>query len=366
VTTVPTPQPLRGRRVVDLSQFIAGSACGQLLADFGAEVTKVEPRAGDPARALGDTGSGSAYFRQYNTGKQSRLLDLTDPVERAELDEMLAAAEILVVNFSPRTLAKHGLDWPTLHARFPMLVVVVISAYGDGDERTAFDSIAQAVSGYAHVNADEAGAPRVTAGYPTDVLSGLYGGLSAAMVVLDPERVSGVLVDVAMVEVAMSALCGPALLTAVETGAAPRGVGNRDIATAPSTTFRCQDGYAYVYAGLDKHWARLGTLVGGDDAPLERRLADPGRFEAAVSAWTRDQTVAAVCARMDELGIPAGPILEPQVALREIQERRPRAVVDASCAGGPVPQFPVTFSGARVVRDPAPALPTHPRLTEEP
>ena len=92
------------------------------------------------------TSHGSTYFRQYNTGKTSLRLDLNDADERARLDGLLGESDAVVMNFSPRTLRKHGLDWSSLHRRFPRLVVVLISAYGDGDERTAFDSIAQAVS----------------------------------------------------------------------------------------------------------------------------------------------------------------------------------------------------------------------------
>jgi crotonobetainyl-CoA:carnitine CoA-transferase CaiB-like acyl-CoA transferase len=364
-----SPRPLRDKRVVDLSQFIAGSACGQLLADFGAEVTKVEPHAGDPSRGLGRTEHGSAYFRQYNTGKSSLLLDLTDPSERAELERLLGESDALVMNFSPRTMAKHGLDWDALHGRHPDLVVVEVSAYGDGDPRTAFDSIAQAASGFARVNADEAGAPRISAGYPTDVFSGLYAGISAAMTLLDPQRMTGVLVDVPMIEVAMSALCGPSLLAGVETGEVRPGVGNRDIATTPSTTFGCRDGWVYLYAGLDKHWGRLSIHLAGPDEhlddPLEERLADPDRYEAAVRSWTSTHTVAEVCALANELGIPASPVEHPLDALRDLHGTRPRAVVDLDPSGAAVPQFPVTFSGARIPRVAAPPHARHPTIPME-
>lgn len=358
-----TPRPLRAKRVLDLSQYIAGSACSQVLADFGATVTKVEPEGGDPSRALGMTRFGSTFFRQYNTSKDSITLDLGDPADQERLDALLGESDALVLNFSPRTLIKHGLDWDSLHASYPDLVVVLISAYGNGDPRTAFDSIAQAVSGFGYLNADAAGAPRISAGYPTDVFSGLYGGMSAAMALLDDNREGGVLVDVPMIEIAMSALCGPAMLAGAEEGKVAHGVGNRDSATAPSNTYECADGYAYIYAGLDKHWSLLRPLVDGAEAALAERLADPERFDAMVESWTKSRPVDEVCREVTALGIAAGPVADPMTALGEIGRLRPGAVVSLSGNGEAIPQFPIYFDGARIPRT---AAPNQPHVKEVP
>lgn len=351
------PAPLRSIRVLDLSQYIAGSACGQVLSDFGATVTKVEPASGDPARTLGRTRFGSTFFRQYNTGKRSIALDLNDSQDRRQLDLMLGESDAVVMNFSPRTLRKYGLDWESLHSMHPDLVVVLISAYGDGDSRTAFDSIAQAASGFGYLNSDAAGSPRISAGYPTDVFSGLYAGMSAAMTLLDESRECGVLIDVPMIEVAMSALCGSALLAGVEEGHVAHGVGNRDAATAPSNTYACLDGYAYIYAGLDKHWAALQPIVSGDEADLAERLADPARFDSVIGAWTASRTVDQVCRQATALGIAAGPVSDPMTALAEIGRVRPGAVISIAENGEAVPQFPVYFNGSRIHRTPAPPRP---------
>ncbi|MDZ5446367.1 CoA transferase [Micromonospora sp. 4G57] len=349
-----TPAPLRGLRVVDLSQYIAGSVCGQLLADFGAEVTKVEPLGGDPSRALTGTAYGSLWFRSYNTGKQSVRLDLRDPDDRARLNELLADAHAVVSNFARRTRERLGLDAATLHRAYPELVVTTVSAYGADDPRTCFDSIAQAVSGFAAVNADEAGRPRISAGYPTDVFCGMYAGFSTAMALLD-RPVRGVEIDVPMEEIAMTALAGPAFLSAAEAGTVPRGRGDRDAATCPSGIYPCADGFAYVYAGLDKHWALLRPLVDGPLGALSERLRDPGPFDAAVTAWTSRLCVAEVCKTLDALGVPAGPVLDPVTALAGITARRPGAVVALEADGEAVPQYPVTFNGQRPARTPAPA-----------
>ncbi|KQX62811.1 CaiB/BaiF CoA-transferase family protein [Angustibacter sp. Root456] len=357
------PAPLRGLRVVDLSQYIAGSVCGQLLADFGAEVLKVEPLAGDPSRALPGSRFGSPYFRTYNTGKQATALDLHDAGDRGRLDELLADADALVMNFGLRTRERLGLDWPALHAAFPRLVVTLVSAYGADDARTCFDSIAQAVSGFALLNAAEDGRPRISAGYPTDVLSGLYAGLSTAMALADAERTDGLLVDVAMSEVAVAALTGPAALVAAEEGTFRPGRGNADAATAPSNVYRCTDGFAYVYAGLDKHWSRLRPVLEADLGPLadtdaQQRLADPGRWDDVVEAWTQRRSVREVCDLMAALDVPAGPVRDPVEALRATRAERPGSVVVQGDDGAGVPQLPVTFDGVRPSRTAAPALPT--------
>lgn len=351
-----TPLPLRGHRVIDLSQYIAGPVCGQLLADFGADVTKVEPVTGDPTRGLPGTRFGSVYYRSYNTGKSAVTLDLREPEDRGRLDHLLAGADALVMNFGLRTMQALDLTWESLHARHPHLVVAVVSAYGAGDARTSFDSIAQAVSGYAMVNADEAGRPRISAGWPTDVLSGMYAGMSTAMALLDPQT-SGVLVDVPMNEVALNALVGASVLSAAEEGTFRAGKGNRDAATAPSNVYPCSDGFAYVYAGLDKHWRLLRPLVGGPDAAAEERLAAAEAYDRLVAGWTSQRTVEDVCAQMDALGVPAGPVNDPVAALAVTTAERPGAVVRKAADGQAVPQFPVVFSGARVERRPAPVRP---------
>jgi crotonobetainyl-CoA:carnitine CoA-transferase CaiB-like acyl-CoA transferase len=354
---VTPPAPLRGLTVVDLSQYIAGAVCGQLLADYGAQVIKVEPPGGDPSRSLPGTRHGSLYFRAYNTGKRTLTVDLTDPAGRLRLDELLSEADAVVMNFGARTRHRLGLAAAHLHERFPRLVVTVVSAFGADDERTCFDSIAQAVSGFAELNAAEDGRPRISAGYPTDVFSGLHAGTATAMALLDPQRPERLEIDVPMIEIAMTMLAGPAMLQAAEEQTFVPGQGNRDAATAPSGVYRCRDGYCYVYAGLDKHWRLLQPVVEGPDSTAAQRLADRDRFDGIVEAWTAQHDVADVCGRMSELGIPAGPVLDPVAALRGTSSERPGAVAVLDGDGQAVPQHPVSFNGRRPVRHCAPTVP---------
>jgi len=355
---VSAPAPLAGRTVVDLSQYIAGAVCGQLLADFGADVRKVEPPSGDPSRALPGTRFGSIYYRSFNTGKTAQALDLRSRAGRSRLDAMLVDADALVMNFGLHTREALGLTWDVLHDAHPHLVVSLVSAHGADDRRTGFDSIAQAASGYAVTNADADGTPRISAGWPTDVLSGTYAAFATAMALADAGRTEGVLVDVAMHDVAMSGLVGPAVLAAAEDGTFRTGTGNRDAAASPSNVYRCADGHVYAYAGLDKHWERLRPVVGGPDGAAAERLADADRYDRVVEAWTSRHPVDEVCRRLAELAIPAGPVRDPVTALRELARERPGAVVATTPDGEAVPQFPATFCGVRPVRRPAPPRPS--------
>ncbi|MDQ0614276.1 crotonobetainyl-CoA:carnitine CoA-transferase CaiB-like acyl-CoA transferase [Microbacterium sp. W4I4] len=345
-----TPRPLAGRRVIDLSQYIAGPACGQLLADFGADVIKVEPLRGDPSRLLGDTGEGSVYYRQYNTGKQSIRLDIADAAGRAELERMLDDADAVIMNFAARTRAKLGLDWETLHARHPGLVVTIVSAYGIDDPRTALDAVVQADSGFAMLNADADGSARISSGYPTDVFTGLYAGISTAMALTDAARGGGMLIDVPMIEVALSALCGPATLTVSDGAPPPVGSGSRDIATAPSTVFEAADGPVYIYAGLDKTWDEVRMLSSAPDGPLAERLGDRARFEQPLAEWASRRTADEVLETMRGIGVAAAPVRTVDDALAALHADRPGAVADIAATGRAVPQFPVTFSGGRIPR----------------
>src|SRR5919198_1500898 len=127
------PQPLRGRRVIELAQFIAGPTAAQLLADFGAEVIKVEAPTGDGSRALPGTKFGSVYARSFNTNKASAIIDTRNEEDRRRLGEMLAAADALVCNLAPGVLRRLELDPGSIRRRFPHLVATLVSGYGQED-----------------------------------------------------------------------------------------------------------------------------------------------------------------------------------------------------------------------------------------
>ena len=363
------PRPLHGKRVVDLSQFIAGPTAAMLLADFGAEVTKIESPAGDGSRTLPGNAFGSYYTRSFNAGKHSLVLDLRKGADRAALDGLLSEADAFVCNLAPPSLRGLGLDGPTLRARFPHLVIALVSGYGQQDPRPCMDTVAQCESGFALLNGDEDGSPRLATGWPVDMFTGLHAGISCAMAMLDPAR-GGCLVDVSMMEVAAAMLLGPSVLTMAEGDALAPPAGNRDRASAPSSIYRCADGHVYILGGLQAYWTRLHPLVGGPDAPIAERIARAAEFDARVEAWTLPQRRDDVLARMQALQIPAGAVRPPVEAVAMIRALRPGAVSQALPSGEHVPMFPALFDGQRPQRSATPHVggprrphPTHDTMT---
>lgn len=347
------PRPLAGRRVVDLSQFIAGPTAAQYLADFGADVVKIESPQGDGVRTLQGNAYGSYYARSFNTGKRSQVLDLRVAADRAALDALLETADAFICNLAPSSLAKLDLQGPTLRARFPRLVIALVSGYGQQDDRVCMDTIAQRESGFALLNGDEDGSPRLSTSWPVDMFSGMYTGMSCAMAMLDPAG-KGCLIDLSMMEVAAAMLIGPAALAVSEGDALGPPMGNRDRASAPSSIYRCADGHVYILGGVDTYWARLRPLIGADDAPFTERLRRAAHFDAQVEAWTLPQRRETVLARMRELQIPAGNVRPPEEALAMIRGLRPGAVSRALPSGEHVPAFPALFDGQRLPRTATP------------
>lgn len=349
------PQPLAGKRVIDLSQFIAGPTAAQYLADFGADVIKVESPQGDGVRTLPGNEYGSYYARSFNTGKRSLVLNLRAAADRQALDTLLEGAHAFICNLAPLSLKGLELDGPTLRQRFPQLVVALISGYGQHDARGCMDTIAQCESGFAMLNGNEDGSPRLSTSWPVDMFCGMYAGMSTAMAMLTPGA-KGRLLDLSMMEVAASMLLGPAVLAVSEGDALDPPMGNRDRASAPSSIYRCADGYVYILGGLDSYWKKLHPLVGGRDAPIKERIAQAAEFDARVEAWTLPQQLSDVLRQMHELQIPSGTVRRPEDAIAMIRALRPGAVTQAMPSGEHVPVFPATFDGQRIARSAAPHI----------
>lgn len=350
------PQPLAGKRVVEFSQFIAGPTAAQMLADFGAEIIKVEPPLGDGSRALPGGDHGSAYYRCFNTGKDSQVIDMGSDEGRAAFHKLLARADAMLCNVAPRALRKLGLDPDNLKRDYPNLVVTLISGFGQEDDRSCMDTIAQCESGFAWMNGNADGTPRVSTSWPVDFFSGHYAAMATAMALLDKGRSGGTIVDLSMMEVAAAMLLGPAAILAAEGSQLGQPSGNRDRASAPSGIYECADGHVYIYGGLDAYWAALNGEVGVPDAGAAERLARAEEFDGYVEAWTKPQTVEAVLETMARLRVPAGAVRQPPEALDRIRALRPGAGVTEGQGGQMVPAYPALFDGARIVRPVAPAL----------
>ncbi|MBN9670839.1 CoA transferase [Roseibium aggregatum] len=351
-----TPRPLAGRRVVELTQFIAGPTAAQLLADFGADVIKVEPAQGDGSRALPGTEFGSAYFRSFNTSKQSHVIDTGSPEGRVALAALLRDADAFICNLSPRALKRLCLGPGDILHRFPELVATYISGFGQQDDRTCMDTIAQCESGFAWMNGNADGSPRISTSWPVDFYSGLYAALSTAMAMLDSARASGTVIDLTMMEVASAMLLGPSALLLSEGAQLGPPSGNRDRASAPSGIYECTDGHVYIYGGLDGYWASLRPLVGGEEASIEERMSRAGEFDQMVEHWTRRHSMDQVLSDMNRLGIPAGAVRHPADGIQRIRALRTGGGTQQLENGEHVPSFPALFNGTRIARTRAPEI----------
>jgi crotonobetainyl-CoA:carnitine CoA-transferase CaiB-like acyl-CoA transferase len=330
------PAPLDGIRVLDLSRFVAGPLCAQLLGDMGAEVIKVERPSGEDARDQGARYKGeSLYAMAYNRNKHGITLDTRHPKAPAILGGLVRASDVLVENFRPGTLAEMGLDAARLRDLNPRLIVTSLSGFGQTGPmagRALFDPIAQAMSGLMSLTGDPDGPPTLTGTYIADHLAGLYGAIGTLLALHARERTGeGQLVDVASLDALFSCL-GTRPLEVATLGLSPQRRGSRDAFSAPANVFQASDGYLYIHGGTNALFPRLCAAIGRPDLAADPRFGDvPGRMaavdelEGAVSAWTTSRTVAEASGVLAAAGIPFGPVAQvadavasPQIAAREM------------------------------------------------
>jgi crotonobetainyl-CoA:carnitine CoA-transferase CaiB-like acyl-CoA transferase len=313
------PLPLQKIRILDLSRILAGPFAAQLLADLGAEVTKVEPLGGDPTRGWGppfedgDTGE-SAYFRCANRGKRSQVLDLQSPEGCATLATLLKGADVLVENFLPDSAERLGLTWERLHPKHPKLILASIRGFASdvaASRRPGYDFILQAESGWMSITGEPDGRPMKVGVALVDVLAGLYcaNGIQAAL--LHRECTGEALhVEVPLMEAALSGLVNVASGTLM-TGQPPVRYGNAHPQIVPYQTFQCRDGEIALGVGGDRQFEILALWLGLDLAAhpgwrLNRgRVEDRVRLVAAISEKLAPHTAEEAVAFCGQNGIPA-------------------------------------------------------------
>ncbi len=330
------PGPLDGIRVLDLSRYIAGPSCAQLLGDMGAEVIKVERPGGEDSRTGGPWFRGeSVYTMVFNRNKRAITLDTRHPSARGILERLVALSDVLVENYRPGTLDAMGLGVESLHRLNPRLVITSLSGFGQTgplSDRALFDPIAQAVSGLMSLTGEPDGPPTLTGAYIADHLAGLYGAIGTLLALIARDRSgAGQVVDVASLESLFSCLgTGPSGW--VMLGESPTRIGSRDRVMAPADLFPAADGFVYIHAGSDPLFPKLCEAIGRADLAADPdlrtvpgRMAQADRLRAAVSAWTESRTIAEIGAALAIAGVPFGPVAgipdvvaSPQIAAREM------------------------------------------------
>jgi crotonobetainyl-CoA:carnitine CoA-transferase CaiB-like acyl-CoA transferase len=332
---------LSGLRVLDLTRFVSGSQATMLLAAMGADVIKIEVPPGDPYRWQGTerVGAESALFLALNAGKRSVAIDFRAAAGRRALEPVLASADILVENSRPGSLTAHGLDWESVHARYPALIYGSISGYGDVGQdaaRGGFDLILQAESGVMSVTGTPESGP-VKVGVPVlDVGAGISCALGMLGACIERQRTGvGRLVSSSLLEFALTAL-GTLAAGVMVSGKTPGLLGTHSPTFAPYGGFRTADGWLVLAgAGTEDLWARACRALGREELTGDVRFADNAQRVAHRDELTRE-IEATLCtwptahwlALFARAGVPAAEVKDvaqslsqPQVAaLGSIQE----------------------------------------------
>lgn len=367
---------LSGLRVLDLSRFIAGPYCAQLLGDQGADVVKVErPNGGDETRGMHPQVEGeSLYFMAFNRNKRGITLDFRDPVAQERLRALASKADIVIENFRPGTMEKMGCSYETLRALNPRLVMVRISGFGsDGPlaGQPCFDIIAQAMSGLMSITGEPDRMPMKSGTFLVDYATALYATIGVLSAVEARHRTGqGQLVEVNLLDSAMSML-----MTGIpEALMLDRGVdrlGNRDLYTAPANSYRAADGiWVQISAGNQGHFPRLAQAMGKPQLPSDPRfatvalrMANIDALDTIVAGWAAEHGANEILAMLQAAEVPSARIATVAEAVRNphVVARKTIVEVDHPRAG-PVPmQGPIIALSETppAIRRPAPVLGEH-------
>jgi len=317
------PGALAGLKVIDLSRVLGGPYCGQMLADHGAEVIKVEPPQGDETRLWGppfDQEGISAYFAGINRNKRTIALDLSKPEGRDVLLKLLAEADVLIDNFKTGTMEKWGIGYDTLSKKFPRLIHARVSGFGADGPLGGFpgyDAMVQASSGLVSVNGSPESGP-VRIGVPVvDLSTGMNACIGILMALYERTRSgNGQFVDATLYDSAL-ALHQPHAPNYFMAGQKPKLHGNSHGNLAPYANFPTKGRNIVVGAGNDAQFRKLVQMLGkpelADDPRFKTnkdRLAHKPELEAELRALTKDRDGEAFANELMRNGVPSGAVME--------------------------------------------------------
>ncbi len=353
--------PLAGYRVLEIGSTVAGPFCGRMLADFGAEVIKIEPPEGDPVRTMGKQLEGhSLYAASIFRNKQLLGLDLHRQEGRDIARELAAKCDVLVENFKPGTLEGWGLGWAELSQINPRLVMVRISGFGqDGPyaERPGYGVICEAVSGLRHLTGDPDRAPSRVGVSMTDYIAGLHGAYGAAMALLVRERTGrGQLVDAALYESAFNFM-EPWIPAYQKMGFVPNRTGSRLIGSTPNNLYPTGDGsYIHITAMADSLFRRLAEAMGQPQIARDARFARPAArnenhaaLDEIIGRWTSGLALAELEKVLVAARVPATRIFtiadifaDPHYRARNAIVTAPHEALGGVAMAGVVPRLSAT------------------------
>ena len=370
MTETADPRPLAGLRVLELARILAGPWCGQLLADLGADVIKIErPGEGDDTRHWGPpfltaadgTDLDAAYFHACNRGKRSVAVDIATPDGQARVAALAAGADIVIENFKVGGLARYGLDAATLRARHPRLVYCSITGFGQTGPyapRAGYDFIVQGMGGIMSITGEPDGPPEKSGVAIADLFTGVYATV-AILAALERRHATGegATIDMALLDTQVGVL-GNQALNWMASGVVPVRMGNGHANLAPYQSLPTADGDLIVAVGNDRQFAKLCDVLGAPTMASDDRFAtNPARVVnrraliPALTVLTVEHRSADLLAALEAAGVPVGPVnridevfADPQVVARGMRLSLPEA------AGGTLPGLaaPIVMDGVRV------------------
>ena len=321
MTLQTTPGPLAGLKVLELGQLIAGPFAAKTLAEFGADVIKIEtPQTGDPLRKWRMLKDGtSVWWQVQSRGKQSVALDLKQSEGQEIVRNLALDADVLIENFRPGAMEGWGLGPDVLQALNPRLIMLRISGYGQTGpyrDRPGFGVVAEAMGGLRHLTAEPGRVPVRVGVSIGDTLAALHGVIGILMA-LQHRHTAGVgqVIDVALYEAVFN--CMESLLPEYSAFGAVRGPGGSALpGIAPSNAYLCSDGgYALIAGNGDSIYKRLMATIDredlGNDPALKDNAGRVARIEEidhAIGQWTAKRSVTEVLAALDAAAVPAGRI----------------------------------------------------------
>jgi crotonobetainyl-CoA:carnitine CoA-transferase CaiB-like acyl-CoA transferase len=322
-----TEPPLKGVRVIELARILAGPWAGQLLADLGADVIKVEnPDGGDDTRKWGPpfvTGHdgenlSAAYYHSTNRGKRSIAVDFSTPEGAEVVRKLVATADVLIENFKLGGLGKYGLDYESLKAVNPRLVYCSITGFGQNGPyapRAGYDFIIQGMAGMMSITGAPGGEPQKAGVAISDIFTGLYSVIAIQAALRHAGQTGqGQHIDMALFDTQISVL-GNQNLNYLVSGKPPVQMGNAHMNIAPYEVLPLKDGHFILAAGNDGQFRRLCKVVGLDELPddpdfatnparVANRASLRDRLVAVLADWSRDDLLP----KLDAAAVPASPI----------------------------------------------------------
>lgn len=358
--------PLTDLKVIEVCSTIAGPACARLLADFGADVIKIEPPDGDPVRQMGQhVGDVSLYAASILRNKRSIALDLKSEQGRALAFELMVQADIVVENNRPGVMERLGLGYEALSSRNPGLVMVRISGFGqDGPyaERPGYGAICEAVGGVRHMTGDPDRPPARVALATTDYLSSVYAAFGAMAAIHSRTHTGkGQVVDVALYEAAFTQM-EPVVPAHDKLGVVPMREGSNLPSMAPNSSYPTRDGaWVLIAANSQPIWKRLVALM-----QMPELLTDP-RFEtiqvrgqpehmraidAIIANWCRGHEAASLLALLHQAQVPSTLVYtiadifkDPHFHARQMLQQVPHEQLGHTTQAGVVPRLSGTPGG---------------------